>query len=315
MASSEQGYRQPMTATINGQSYVMPAGGPRVSQAKASQFLALDAQERQAAEAKAERDRQFQADQATKQAIIDRQTRLDDTASLDRREARIANRDTRNQQMERDRYTFGRQQQQDQRTDASRLSPQVERELATYQAILNNPNASPRARALATQGMARIGGAPTDVAAELARPSAADNAAPVMDAVKNDPLVAGRIAELQQAVAQAQDLPWWDDLGDAFKFGLFAPSEADPAEVAQIKAEVDQIAQTVAAQYGLDLDAVRQAVLNQIMPGVTGAAPGVARQIRTAVRAPAAQGASPSAPSTQSGPVMASRLPGGGPAF
>lgn len=283
MATAEQGYKQPLTATINGQSFVMPASGPRVSQAKASQFLALDAQERQAAEAKAERDRAFQAEQTARQAAADRQARMDEMAALDRREARIANRDTRQRTAAREDYAFGRQQAADARADATRLTPEQERERATYQAILDNPNASPRAKSLATQGMARLGGVSDDISAELGRPSAQANAAPVLDAINNDPLVAGRIAELQRTVTRAQDLPWYQDLANIASLGFYEGEAATP-EVQAIQSEVAQIAQAVADQYGLDVEAARQAILNQILPGLTDQTPGVSRQIRTALR-------------------------------
>ena len=283
MARDEQGYRAPLRGSINGQSFEMPASGPRVNQAKASQFLALDAQERAAAEAKAERDRQFQAQQIERQSAADRQARMDDMASLDRRENRVAIRDERQRRGTREDYAFNRQQQQDTRADASRLTPQQERERATYQAILDNPNASPRAMALATQGIARIGGAPPEITAELARPGARDNAAPVMDVIQNDPMITGRISEIQKVVTRAQDLPWYKDLANAASLGLYEGEAATP-EVEAIKAEIDQIAQAAAEQYSLDINAVRQAILNQILPGLTDQTPGVSRQIRTALR-------------------------------
>ncbi len=97
MARAEQGYKRPLTGTnlTTGESFVMPAGGPRVSQAKAKSFLDLAAQEDAQAAAKAEKDRAFQAEQTARQAAADRQARLDEMTALDRRENRIANRDTR----------------------------------------------------------------------------------------------------------------------------------------------------------------------------------------------------------------------------
>lgn len=313
-ARQAQGYKAPLRATINGQSYEMPASGPRVSQDKAKTFLAMAQQEKMAAEAKAERDRQFQAEQIARQAAADRQAKLDDMASLDRRERRIAERDTRNAQMERESYAFGRQKAQDVRADAGRLTPEQERARAAMQAIITNPNASPRAKALATAQLAAMSSVSGDIAAELSRPSAQENAAPVMDAINNDPLIAGRVVELQKAVSRAQDLPWYHDLGDAFKFGLFEPTETDPAAVAAIKEEVDAIARQAADQYGLDLESVRTAIANQVLSRVTDATPGPAKQIRGALRAGQARPAAPAAPAA-SGNVAQSRLPGGGPAF
>lgn len=305
-AQSDAGYRRPSTYTANGQTYVIPASGPRVSREKATSYAQMAAQEREATAARADKDRAFQSGENAKQAASDRVARLDEQNALDRSESRRAGLQDRQRQNDRSDYDFGRAKTQDAREDAGRLTPQQERANSMYQKILESPTASPRAKALATQAIAATAGVGAGIASELGRPSAQDNAAPVMDAINNDPLVAGRVQELKGAIARAQDLPWYKDLASAVTLGGYE-GEASAPEVQAILDEVTQMAQGMADQYGLEIDAARQAILNQIMPGITGDT-GVARQLRGGLRGNRATAfGAPAAPAAPANEAYADR--------
>ena len=266
MAREQDGYHRPLRGSINGQEFEMPASGPRVSQAKAQSFLQLAAQERAMQEAKAEKDRTFQADRIDKQAANDRQTRMDDNASADRNQNRKMAYDANLRQNDESAYTFGQRKKVDARTEAMQTSPEMQRQMNAAQTILDSPGASPKAKAMATRMIAQASGIRGDLADEVGRVPVSAASQPIRDAIDQVPAISSHLQTVKTLISEAQDLPWMRDVDNIGR--LLTGEEqagADEPKVAAVKDAFDRaVAMVMQTVPGSDEETVRATIASQI---------------------------------------------------
>lgn len=331
-ARAQTPQKAPLRGSINGQSFEMPASGPRVSATKAQSYLALAAQEKAAADAKAIADRDYMAKRVDHQAELDRQNRIDETADFDRNTARKEKYETGLQQRELNDYTINRQKQLDTRNDAEYVSPKQTAALSAMQKMLENPQLSPTTKAALQARIAAQSGVdmPMGVQEDLAKPAPGQNADAAM-AVANSPLVAPII---QRAIQEAKNVHAGRAANDlANNESIFGSALATPYRLAfggrgltnkstggleQIFSQALQAAKQQNPQ--ADEGTLRQVIANQIMAEVPGdntqAAAEIARVLGVgpaAMQRPASL--VPPAANPSPGVQLARRRPEGEPAF
>jgi len=310
-AQSDAGYRRPSTYTANGQTYVIPASGPRVSREKATSYAQMAAQEREATAARADKDRAFQSGENARQAASDRVARLDEQNALDRSESRRAGFQDRQRQNDRSDYDFARAKTQDAREDAGRLTPQQERAAREYRAIQADPNADSRLKAQANKELAAMAGIAPGIANEMGRRSPQE----IDAALRADPEVENGMVDLQDSVRAAQTEGTWAGINrGVYNFmmktpGDYAEHEAGSDGVASIKARLEELvrigeANTPDARPG----EVRARLVARLMGGAKPSTERAGAQIRDALRGNRATAfGAPAAPAAPTNEAYADR--------
>ena len=130
------------------------------------------------------------------------------------------------------------------------------------------------------------------------RETVAEKGAVVNDILDNDPIAKGRVEELKGAAARLQQQPLKSRvlrglgrvaLGAGNLIFDLPEYQAAPADVKALYDEVDAIAKDIASRYPeAKEEEAKQRIIAQILGGVTNDLPGVAKQIRGALR-PAAR--------------------------
>jgi hypothetical protein len=302
-----------ITGSINGQRFQMAPSGPRVSGAKAKSFLDLarqDNAERMAREQMALERQRMDEDRAEKI----RQQKMSEQMLMEDRARRMKREDYDMQRSQRMDATSDIEKERGRKAEIFRAAIEAEtdparrgqlmEDYARSQFTAPSPN-------LPTDGMwggmgqainsavdASNQGATSFIKPGMFAPSqskvkafqaqqAKEEVGRGIDVIANDPAIAGEIAMLVQDLAEAGDLPWIQDVGDFFKFGLMDPAKANDSRVQGVIAKIRAAARRAAQTYpNVTEDQIYQLLVNQLAPQLGNMAPGPARQFREAMRAP-----------------------------